>query len=119
MFKIVYCIIEIMQIVIIHGTGKWVRVLGRSVVGKIGTIDDGIDTWFVGYILDLVVSVWVGFDDRCLVKKAIGGRIAVLIWIQFMIVVYEGVVINRFRVLRGVELLSSIGQMVVVVRTLF
>lgn len=33
------------------------------IAGKTGTSDQGRDLWFVGYTPDLVVGVWVGFDD--------------------------------------------------------
>jgi membrane carboxypeptidase/penicillin-binding protein len=33
------------------------------VAGKTGTSDGARDAWFVGFTPDLVVGVWVGFDD--------------------------------------------------------
>lgn len=48
-----------------RGTAHGVRRLGvRGVVaGKTGSTNDYRDAWFVGYTPDLVVGVWVGFDD--------------------------------------------------------
>lgn len=34
-----------------------------DVVGKIGIINDVKDVWFVGYIDDVVVFIYVGFDN--------------------------------------------------------
>jgi penicillin-binding protein 1B len=31
--------------------------------GKTGTTDDNTDAWFAGFTHDLVVVVWVGFDQ--------------------------------------------------------
>jgi penicillin-binding protein 1A len=37
--------------------------LGRPVAGKTGTTDDYKDAWFVGFTPDLVVAVWIGYDE--------------------------------------------------------
>jgi penicillin-binding protein 1A len=48
--------------------------LGRPVAGKTGTTDDYKDNWFVGFTPDIVVAVWIGFDDpRSLGKDETGG----------------------------------------------
>jgi penicillin-binding protein 1A len=60
-------------------------VLRRPVVGKTGTSNDARDAWFVGYTPDLVVGVWVGFDDRQpLGRGEEGARSALPIWVSFM-----------------------------------
>ncbi len=48
-----------------RGTGQPLRRLGveGAVAGKTGTTSDFRDGWFVGYTPELVVGVWVGFDD--------------------------------------------------------
>ena len=49
--------------------------------GKTGTTNDCIDAWFIGYAPDLVVCVWVGYDDnRSLGEGMTGGRVAGPIW---------------------------------------
>jgi len=49
-----------------HGTGASAAALGfhHLAAGKTGTSDDARDTWFVGYTPELVMSVWVGYDDN-------------------------------------------------------
>ncbi|MBB5690488.1 penicillin-binding protein 1A [Roseomonas alkaliterrae] len=48
--------------------------LGRPVAGKTGTTDDYKDNWFVGFTPDIVVAVWIGFDDpRSLGNGETGG----------------------------------------------
>ncbi|MEN8161138.1 MAG: PBP1A family penicillin-binding protein, partial [Myxococcota bacterium] len=51
--------------VVERGTARSLRKLGVSapVAGKTGTSDGARDAWFVGFTPDLVVGVWVGFDD--------------------------------------------------------
>jgi len=48
-----------------RGTGKTLGRLGvpGPVAGKTGTSNDFRDAWFVAYTPELVVGVWVGFDD--------------------------------------------------------
>ncbi len=48
-----------------RGTGRRLRVLGiqAPVAGKTGSTSGFRDAWFIGYTPELVVGVWVGFDD--------------------------------------------------------
>ena len=46
-----------------RGTAKDAQELGKPLAGKTGTTNDSKDTWFVGFSPDLVVAVWVGFDQ--------------------------------------------------------
>jgi penicillin-binding protein 1B len=57
---------SLLRSVVLNGTG---RGLGRRGVtlpmaGKTGTTNDFRDAWFVGYTPDILVLVWVGFDDN-------------------------------------------------------
>ncbi len=50
------------------------RQLGRPVAGKTGTTNDYMDNWFVGFTPDIVVAVWLGFDEpRSLGNGETGG----------------------------------------------
>jgi penicillin-binding protein 1B len=51
--------------------------------GKTGTTSDYRDAWFVGYTSDLLVLVWVGFDDNRSTGLS-GSSGALPIWIRFM-----------------------------------
>ena len=87
--------IDLMQHIVDRGTGRAVRALGfrGPVAGKTGTTNDNTDAWFTGFTPDLVVSVWIGFDNRDgrrqLIEKAsrrqiTGGNGAAPIWTAFM-----------------------------------
>ncbi|WP_245214189.1 penicillin-binding protein 1A [Pararoseomonas indoligenes] len=59
-----YQMVSILQGVTTRGTGvAAAKGLNRPVAGKTGTTNDYFDNWFVGFTPDIVVAVWVGFDD--------------------------------------------------------
>jgi penicillin-binding protein 1A len=59
-----YQMTHILTGVVQRGTGVAAgRGLGRPVAGKTGTTNDYKDNWFVGFTPELVVAVWIGFDD--------------------------------------------------------
>ena len=73
--------------VVDRGTGAVVRRGGVSfpVAGKTGTTNDFKDAWFVGFSSNLVVGVWVGFDQpKTIGREAYGSRYAAPIWTEFM-----------------------------------
>ena len=46
-----------------RGTGKNLRDLNLDLAGKTGTTNKNTDTWFIGFTSNLVVGVYVGFDE--------------------------------------------------------
>jgi penicillin-binding protein 1B len=60
-----YLVTSLLQGVVDRGTGRALRRLGYrgDVAGKTGTTSDYRDAWFIGFTPDLLVGVWVGFDD--------------------------------------------------------
>lgn len=80
-----YLITSMLKSAVERGTGKAVSTLGRPVAGKTGTSNDFQDAWFVGYTPEMLVGVWVGYDEkRSLGDKETGGRAAAPIWREFM-----------------------------------
>jgi penicillin-binding protein 1A len=57
-----YQIVNMLEGVVIRGTGRRIAELGKPLGGKTGTTNDSRDTWFVGFSPDLAVGVFVGFD---------------------------------------------------------
>jgi penicillin-binding protein 1B len=80
-----FLITHLLKGVIDHGTGATARALGVEgpVAGKTGTTNEGRDTWFVGYTPRLVALVWVGFDQRDVLRLS-GAQAALPIWADFM-----------------------------------
>ena len=69
--------------VMVRGTGAGANI-GRPSAGKTGTTSDYHDAWFVGYVPDLVVGVWVGTDDNQRMGTMTGGTTPASIWKAFM-----------------------------------
>ncbi|NQU43675.1 PBP1A family penicillin-binding protein [bacterium] len=77
--------------VVHRGTGKpvigdyfdWTKTPAMG--GKTGTTTDCVDAWFVGFTPDLVLAVWVGFDQhRPMGPGMTGSRCAAPIWRAIM-----------------------------------
>ncbi|MFQ3622533.1 MAG: penicillin-binding protein 1A, partial [Acetobacteraceae bacterium] len=102
-----YQMVSILQGVITRGTGGRANI-GRPAAGKTGTTNDWLDAWFVGFTPDLVVAVWVGFDEPTPLGGArdneTGGNVAAPIFGDFMRKALEGRPVVPFRVPDGVRL---------------
>lgn len=79
-----YLVTSLLKGVVERGTAAKARAMGlRGIVaGKTGTTDDYRDAWFVGYTPEVVVGVWVGFDDEQPLHLS-GSQAALPIWTEF------------------------------------
>ena len=80
-----YLAISLLEGVVDRGTAAGVRNAGLAgpIAGKTGTTDDEKDAWFVGFTPEMVVVVWVGFDEPR--KTGLTGASGALpIWIRFL-----------------------------------
>jgi 1A family penicillin-binding protein len=78
-----YVLTSLLEGVIQRGTASKARAIGLqgSVAGKTGTTDGYRDAWFVGYTPDVVIGVWVGFDDERPLRLT-GSQAALPIWMD-------------------------------------
>lgn len=62
---VAFLVTSALQGVVTRGTGSALNGSGRypGLAGKTGTSNDWRDAWFLAYSPDLVVGVWVGYDD--------------------------------------------------------
>jgi penicillin-binding protein 1A len=99
-----YQITSMLEGVVQRGTAVQASVLGRPVGGKTGTTNDFRSAWFVGFTPDIVVGVFVGFDDnRSLGDKETGAVDAVPIFIDFMQTALKGVPVHDFKAPKDVK----------------
>ncbi len=86
-----------LQDVITRGTGTAARI-DRPAAGKTGTTSAERDIWFVGYVPQLAVAVWVGNDDYSPIGTgATGGGYVAPVWRSFMYKALEGVPVETFK----------------------
>lgn len=75
------------------GTGSRAAI-GRPVAGKTGTSERNRDLWFVGYIPQLVVGVWLGNDDNSSTWGASSSAAAT--WRQFVSQIADEIPVQEF-----------------------
>jgi penicillin-binding protein 1B len=82
---VTYVVSDALRGVVERGTAKNLRALGAAGpwAGKTGTTNGYRDAWFAGYGPDLVVVVWVGFDDGARIGLT-GAQAALPIFARFV-----------------------------------
>ncbi len=82
--RIAYQITSMMEGVIKRGTAKKLLELDVPIAGKTGTTNKNKDAWFIGFTPDLVIGVYVGYDQpKSLGYKQTGSSVAVPIFKNF------------------------------------
>jgi penicillin-binding protein 1A len=88
---------DVLQSVITSGTGRGAQI-GRPAAGKTGTTSSERDIWFVGYVPQLSVAVWVGNDDYSpLGQGSTGGTFMAPAWKDFMLRALENTPAESFK----------------------
>ncbi|MBR4127444.1 MAG: penicillin-binding protein 1A [Alphaproteobacteria bacterium] len=100
-----YQIINIMTGVLQPGgSAQSLRSLGKTFAGKTGTSNSSFDGWFVGMTPDLVVAIFLGFDDpRTLGDHDTGGVIAAPVFKDFVNSALKNQPLIPFRVPTGIR----------------
>ena len=82
--RLAYQITSMMEGVIQRGTAKRLKDLDVPIAGKTGTTNQNKDAWFIGYTPDLVIGVYVGYDQpKSLGYKQSGSSVAIPIFKNF------------------------------------
>ena len=80
-----YQITAILQGAVERGTAKKLKDLNVPIAGKTGTTNNNYDAWFIGFTSNLVVGVYVGFDNpKTLGKYETGSKAALPIFKEFI-----------------------------------
>jgi len=80
-----YQITSILEGATKRGTAKKLNSLKLDIGGKTGTTNKNTDTWFIGFTSDLVVGVYVGYDEpKSLGKFETGAKTAMPIFKSFI-----------------------------------
>jgi penicillin-binding protein 1A len=100
-----YQMTSMLEGVVQRGTGVTINAVKKPLAGKTGTTNDEMDTWWIGFSPDLVVGVWVGFDNpKSLGASEQGASAAAPIFRDFMAAALAGKPGIPFRVPNGVRL---------------
>ena len=102
-----YQMVSMLKGAVDRGTGIIIKSLGKNLAGKTGTTNANTDAWFIGFSSDLVVGVYVGFDEpKPLGLKETGSSVAAPIFKEFMSNALQNVPDIPFRRPAGIKLIS-------------
>ncbi len=80
-----YQITSILEGAVKRGTGRGLRDLNLDIAGKTGTTNENTDAWFIGFTSNLVIGVYVGFDEpKSLGRYETGAKTAMPIFKTFV-----------------------------------
>jgi penicillin-binding protein 1A len=80
-----YQILSILEGTVQRGTAKNLRDLNVPLAGKTGTTNDNYDAWFIGATSNLIIGVYIGFDNpKTLGKYETGAKVALPIFKNFV-----------------------------------
>jgi len=80
-----YQILSMLEGSIERGTGKRLKDLKVPLAGKTGTTNDNHDAWFIGSTSNLVIGVYIGFDNpKTLGKYETGAKAALPVFKSFI-----------------------------------
>ena len=102
-----YQVTSILEGAIKRGTGKKLKSLNLDIAGKTGTTNNNFDAWFIGYNSNLVVGVYIGFDNpKTLGKYETGSKAALPIFKDFVKNALYKEDFKEFKIPEGIYLTS-------------
>ena len=111
-----YQITSILEGATKRGTAKKLKDLNLDIAGKTGTTNKNTDTWFIGFTSNLVVGVYVGYDEpKTLGKFETGAKTAMPIFKSFITQAIKKENTRPFKVPENITLMvvdSQTGQKV-------
>ena len=101
-----YQMTSILKGVVERGTAKKMKDLKLEIAGKTGTTNKNTDTWFVGFTSNLVVGVYIGFDEpKSLGKFETGSKTAMPVFKEFFKKSTNNYDARPFKVSKGIKMM--------------
>ncbi len=82
--KTVIGMVEMLNNVVLAGTGRRAQLPGINAAGKTGTTQAYRDAWFVGFTGNYSTAVWFGNDNFTSTRRLTGGRLPAETWQRYM-----------------------------------
>ena len=102
-----YQMTSILQGAVKRGTAKKLRSLKVPLAGKTGTTNDNYDAWFIGFSSNLVIGVYIGYDNpKTLGKFETGSKAALPIFKDFVEKTLYKEDFNEFKIPENIYLTS-------------
>jgi len=102
-----YQMISILEGAVDRGTAKKLKDLKVPIAGKTGTTNNNYDAWFIGFTSDLVVGVYIGFDNpKTLGRFETGSKAALPIFKDFIANALFKEDFQDFKIPKGIYLTS-------------
>ena len=99
--------ISILEGAVDRGTAKKLKDLKVPIAGKTGTTNNNYDAWFIGFTSDLVVGVYIGFDNpKTLGRFETGSKAALPIFKDFIANALFKEDFQDFKIPKGIYLTS-------------
>jgi penicillin-binding protein 1A len=100
-----YQMTSILEGAVKRGTAKKLRDLKVPLAGKTGTTNNNYDAWFIGFTSNLVIGVYIGFDNpKSLGKYETGSKAALPIFKHFIKNALFKEDFNEFKIPKGIYL---------------
>ena len=102
-----YQITSILEGVVKNGTAWRAKAINNTIGGKTGTSNDYRDAWFIGFSPNIVLGIFVGYDNnKSLGYMETGSRAALPIFVSTMKEVMKDVPATPFRVPNSIEFIK-------------
>ena len=102
-----YQMTSILEGTVKRGTAKKLRDLKVPLAGKTGTTNNNYDAWFIGFTSNLVIGVYVGFDNpKTLGRYETGSKAALPIFKDFVKNALYKEDFKEFKIPEGIYLTS-------------
>ena len=101
-----YQITSMLEGAVKRGTGKNLNDLNLDLAGKTGTTNENTDAWFIGFTSNLVVGVYVGYDEpKSLGRYETGSKTALPIFKAFIKNAVNKKDARPFKVAKNIEMM--------------